>query len=220
MKSHVQKILLILFSLLLPYCAMAIEEPQFTLLEKNSDFELREYPAMILAEVDVPGDLNEASNAGFRLIASYIFGANTTRTNQTAEKISMTAPVIVAPASSKIAMTAPVSVEKNDALWRVNFVMPAAYTLSTLPIPNDPRVKLRETAPQKMAVLVFSGLTGARKVEEKTSELLAWMSNRNLQAISPPKLARYNAPWTLPFLRRNEILIAYQTQENNDRTPK
>ncbi len=186
---------------------MATEEPTFSLIEKSGDFELRLYKPMIVAETYVDGSLSEASNAGFRLIAGYIFGGNKNRQSSTPEKIAMTAPVMLEPSSQKIQMTAPVVVENTNNRWRVHFVMPSGYTLNSLPIPNDARVSLREIVEHKTAVIVFSGLTGEDKVKDKTAALLDWIKSRGLDATSPPQLARYNPPWTLPFLRRNEILI-------------
>ena len=193
--------------LLVSTYVMATEEPKFRLIEKSGDFELRLYNPMIVAETYVDGSLSEASNAGFRLIAGYIFGGNKSRQGSSPEKIAMTAPVTVEPNSQKIAMTAPVVVESKDNRWRVHFVMPAEYALNSLPIPNDSRVSLREIAEQKTAVIVFSGLAGEDKVKDKTAALLDWIKSRGLEATATPQLARYNPPWTLPFLRRNEILI-------------
>lgn len=197
----------ILLGLLFSTYVMATEEPKFSLIEKYGDFELRLYQPMIIAETDVEGSLSEASNAGFRLIAGYIFGGNKSRQGSSPERIAMTAPVTLEPSPENIAMTAPVVVESKDKRWRVHFVMPAGYTLNSLPIPNDPRVSLREIAEQKTAVIVFSGFAGEEKVKDKTLALLDWIKSRGLEAISTPQLARYNPPWTLPFLRRNEILI-------------
>lgn len=197
----------ILLGLLVSTYVMATEEPKFSLIEKYGDFELRLYQPMIIAETDVEGSLSEASNAGFRLIAGYIFGGNKSRQGSSPERIAMTAPVTLEPSRENIAMTAPVVVESKDKRWRVHFVMPAGYTLNSLPIPNDPRVSLREIAEQKTAVIVFSGFAGEEKVKDKTLALLDWIKSRGLEAISTPQLARYNPPWTLPFLRRNEILI-------------
>jgi len=184
---------------------MAIEEPQFTVLEKTPPFELRAYAPMILAEVQVEGDLDEASSQGFRLIAAYIFGQN-----QVSEKIAMTAPVAVEeqlPKSAKIAMTAPVNIESNAGKWTVSFVMPSEYTLESLPKPLNPKVQIRQIPAVKRAVIGFSGFYNENKVAEKTLELEQWMKTRNLQPISAPKFARYNPPWTLPFFRRNEIMM-------------
>lgn len=133
---------------------MATEEPKYILLQKSDSFELREYAPQILAEVTVEGDLDAASNQGFRLIAGYIFGQN-----QVSEKIAMTVPVAVEPndqqKSAKIAMTAPVGIEpvKSDQSsgnrWTVSFVMPSEYTLETLPKPLNAKVKIRELPAEK-----------------------------------------------------------------------
>ena len=197
----------ILIGLFATTYAMATEEPKFDLIEKTGDFELRSYMPMIVAETFVEGSLSEASNAGFRLIAGYIFGGNKSRQGSSPEKIAMTAPVTLEQSPQKIAMTAPVVVESKGDRWRVHFIMPAGYTLNSLPIPNDPRVSLREVPAQKTAVIVFSGWAGEDKVKDKTVALFDWIKSKGLEGTTPPQLARYNPPWTLPFLRRNEILI-------------
>ncbi len=192
---------------------MATEEPKYRVLEKSGDFELREYAPMVIAETLVDGNLDEASRAGFKRIADYIFGNNTSQTGSS-QKISMTAPVGMAPEaadkkSEKISMTAPVGMQKSAGQWRMYFVMPSQYTLATLPKPNNSAVSLREISASRVAVLRFSGLAGEEKTAVKTNELLAWLKNKQITPISPPELARYNPPWTLPFLRRNEVLVAY-----------
>jgi hypothetical protein len=184
---------------------MAVEEPKYTVLEKTPPFELRSYSPMILAEVQVEGDLDEASSQGFRLIAAYIFGQN-----QPSEKISMTAPVVVEERAVKgaaIAMTAPVNIESYAGKWTVSFVMPAEYSMESLPKPLNSKVQLRQIPAVKRAVLSFSGFYNENKVAERTLELEEWMKTKNLQAASIAKFARYNPPWTLPFMRRNEIMI-------------
>ncbi|CAM3702020.1 heme-binding protein [Polynucleobacter antarcticus] len=194
---------------------MAIEEPKFTLLEKSEPFELRAYAPLIVAEVKVSGDVDSASNQGFRLIAGYIFGKN-----QVSEKISMTAPVAIEASaedknnnSKKIAMTVPVTIEeaKSDKAtvkeWTVSFVMPSEYTLATLPKPLNPLVQIREIPAEKKAVITFSGFYGKEKVQEKTQSLEAWIALKGWKPISEPQFARYNPPWSLPFMRRNEIMI-------------
>jgi SOUL heme-binding protein len=198
----------ILFSLMVITAtgtAMAIEEPKYVALEKTPPFELRSYTPMILAEVQVEGDLDEASSQGFRLIAAYIFGQN-----QPNEKISMTTPVVVEeqPAKgAKIAMTTPVNIESNAGKWTVSFVMPAEYSMESLPKPLNSKVQLRQIPAVKRAVIGFSGFYNENKVAERTLELEEWMKTKNLQATSVPKFARYNPPWTLPFMRRNEIMV-------------
>ena len=199
--------------LLFANVVMAIEEPKFTVIEKSGDFELRAYAPRVVAETLVDGSLDDASSAGFKRIADYIFGNNTSR-NGGSEKITMTAPVTMAPkadkaASEKISMTAPVTMQQSAGQWRMYFVMPANYSLNTLPTPNNAVVTLRELPESRAAVLRFSGLAGEDKTAQKTAELLAWLKSKNITPIGTPELARYNPPWTLPFLRRNEVLVAY-----------
>ena len=186
--------------------AMATEEPKFTLLEKDQSFELRLYEPKILAEVLVSGTMREASSKGFKLIADFIFG-NNIATSGKSEKISMTAPVLIEPHAEKIFMTAPVNVEQSGAGWKVNFVMPSQYTLETLPKPNNPLVKIKPIPAKKFAVIQFSGLVDEEKMAKKVNDLEQWISTKQLKVVGNAELARYNPPWTLPFLRRNEVLI-------------
>jgi len=206
MKDFSLRVLVFLTSILIASAAMATEEPKYTLLEKSESFELRAYAPLIVAEVKVDGDLDAASSQGFRLIAAYIFGKN-----QVSEKIAMTAPVGIESSeqnkSAKIAMTAPVGIESAGNQWTVSFVMPAEYTLASLPKPLDPQVKIREVPAEKRAVITFSGFYNAEKVQEKTQALRDWMKLKNLRPTGEPQFARYNPPWTLPFMRRNEVMI-------------
>jgi DNA gyrase inhibitor GyrI len=203
-----RRLLISLFVFLFAGVAMAVEEPKYNVIEQSGDFELREYAPKIIAETVVSGDLDDASSAGFKRIADYIFGNNTASAGGN-EKISMTAPVTMEAKSEKISMTAPVTMEKKDGKWRMDFVMPSQYTMQTLPKPNNPDVRLREVPSQQYAVIRFSWFAGDEKVAKKTSELLAWMKEKNITPKGSPELARYNPPWTPPFMRRNEVMIAY-----------
>ena len=203
------RVLAFLISLLIASTAMATEEPKFSIIEKSEPFELRNYAPQLIAEVKVEGDLDTASSQGFRLIAAFIFGQN-----QVSEKISMTVPVgIEATQSTKIAMTVPVGIEasKGSAAglnqWVFSFVMPSEYTMATLPKPLNPLVTIRELPAQKRAAIIFSGFNSEAKVLEKTKALEEWIKGKQWQVIGPPQFARYNPPWSLPFMRRNEILI-------------
>jgi hypothetical protein len=186
--------------------AMAIEEPKFTRLETEKAFELRAYQPKLIAEVLVDGNMSEASSKGFKLIADFIFGNNTAQSGKS-EKISMTAPVAVKASAEKISMTAPVGLQQANRGWRVYFVMPSQYTLQTLPKPNNPEVSIKMIPVQKFAVIRFSGLAGEEKMTIKQAELSQWIERKNFKTLSSPELARYNPPWTLPFLRRNEIMV-------------
>ena len=205
---------------------MATEEPTYTVLSKTENFELRRYENQLVAQTWVSGDQDAASRAGFKILADYIFGNNTASSGESS-KISMTAPVAMqfeakqsttkkndSNESQKIAMTAPVSIkqeqQQNDGKWRVQFTMPSQYTMQTLPKPNNPDIAIIEVPAQTYGVIKFSGLAGSEKVAEKTAELQSWMQTQKLTLTGTPELARYNPPWTLPFMRRNEIMIAYE----------
>lgn len=181
---------------------MAVEEPAYQVVVAEGAFELRDYPALVAAEVTVGGTRDQASSAGFRLLAGYIFGGNTRRQN-----IAMTAPVVQAPtAGEAIAMTAPVSRTVAPGGWSVRFVMPSTYSLASLPVPNNARVRLTKLPPSRLAVVRFSGMAHEVDVERKTAELDAFIAAHHLVADGPAALARYNPPWTPWFMRRNEVM--------------
>lgn len=200
---------------------MATEEPNYTILSQTDDFELRRYDGQLVAQTWVTGDQDAASRKGFTILADYIFGNNTAPGGKSS-KISMTAPVMMQPEamsseenkdsdeSEKIAMTAPVSMQQADGKWRVQFTMPSQYTMQSLPKPNNPDITITELPVQTYGVIKFSGLAGSNKVAEKTEALQSWMQGQNLKIIGIPELARYNPPWTLPFMRRNEVMIRYE----------
>jgi len=207
---------LFLFSLLLwNTTAMAIEEPAFKVISKAGSFEVRQYAPMLVAETVVEGDMDEASNRGFRRIADYIFGNNQSVQSGSAAKIAMTAPVTLEPQSEKIAMTAPVtmSAATSDSVmtasnkWRVHFVMPSQYTLANIPQPKNSEVKLREIPGKFFAVNSYTGFNNQARVQTKTDELNAWVLAQKMKTLSSPQLSRYDPPWTLPMFRRNEIMI-------------
>jgi pentatricopeptide repeat protein len=187
------------------FTAMAIEEPEFISIEKKDAFEVREYQPKLIAQVLVTGTFDSASSKGFRLLADFIFGNN--KTNEGSKKIDMTAPVVTRDASEKIEMTAPVVSEETERGWYISFNMPKQYSKDSLPVPNNPEVKIIDVPAEKFAVITFSGLVRERKYAEMLSLLNEEMRKRNLEPKGPVTLARYNPPWTLPFLRRNELMI-------------
>lgn len=180
-----------------------VQEPPFEVVQQDGDFEVRRYPQILLASVTVDGDRSSAASRGFRLLADYIFGGNTPET-----KIDMTAPVLQEPEGQEIAMTAPVIQEPaGTSRWIVRFVMPEEFTLNTLPKPNDDRVELTERPAMTMAVQRFSGFNTEARLNAKASELLNWMADKDLEPEGPPRFAFYDPPWTLPFLKRNEVMV-------------
>ncbi len=182
-----------------------VEQPAYTVVRSLGDVEIRDYPAIIVAEVEVVGARKAAINSGFRLIADYIFG-----NNSPAQKIPMTAPV-TQQAGEKIAMTAPVSQQPFGGAWKVRFVMPSTYTLSSLPKPNNPSVKLVSLPAERFAAIRFSGLADDDAIARFEQRLFDCLAEQGLASQGEAIMAFYNPPWTLPFLRRNEILAKLQT---------
>jgi hypothetical protein len=178
------------------------EEPRFTVVERVGEIEIRRYGPRLAAEVQVGGPEEEARNAGFRKVAGYIFGGNTTKTS-----IAMTAPVAQgASGSQAIAMTAPVAQVRGDgAAWRIQFFMPAKYTLETLPAPNDPAVHIVQVPAQDYAVLRFTGSRSPPAVAAKTQALTSGLAGARWRIVGEPSAWFYDPPWTAPFLRRNEV---------------
>ena len=178
-----------------------VEQPKYAVAETDGNIQIRDYPAMIVAEAEVTGEREKAINQGFRLIAGYIFG-----NNLSSQKVAMTAPV-TQQASEKIAMTAPVTQQGAGNAWQVRFIMPASYTMESLPRPKDPKVQLRQIDSRRFAVIRFSGMAGEASLQRQTALLTQFIAARKLTAVSAPSYAFYNPPWTLPFLRRNEVMI-------------
>jgi effector-binding domain-containing protein len=185
-----------------PDYLMATEEPQYQVLERSGDFELRQYQPYIEAETLVEGAFSEVGNVGFRRLFDYIQGKNRKK-----QGIPMTAPVTQEAASEKIPMTAPVGQEKAAGKWRITFVMPSSYTMSTLPEPLDPRVTLVEVPGRLLAVHRYSGTWDKERYEAKERELREFIKEKGLTVVGEPLWARYNPPFMPWFLRRNEVMI-------------
>jgi hypothetical protein len=182
--------------------AMAIEEAAYTVVKSAGSFELRDYAPHIIAETVVEGSLEDAGSTAFRRLFRYISGDNRSR-----GKIAMTAPVSQESKGEKIAMTAPVGQQAVGGKWSVSFTMPSSYTLETLPLPDDASVTIRQVPARRMAVVRYSGTWSEKNYLRYRGELEAWMRENRLTAAGEPVWARYNPPFTLWFLRRNEILI-------------
>jgi hypothetical protein len=187
--------------------AMAIEKPSHRVIATEGNFELRQYSPYIVAETYVEGDFEAVGNEGFRRLADYIGGKNRTK-----ESISMTAPVSQKPASEKIAMTAPVSQALENGRWRIAFMMPSAYSMETLPTPDDDRIALREVKEKTVASIRYSGTWGKKRYMDHETKLMDWISKKGWKIIGAPVWARYDPPFMPWFLRKNEILIPVQTQ--------
>ena len=182
--------------------AIAIEEATYNVVKRDGKFEIRDYAPHILAETVVEGDLEQAGNKAFSRLFRYISGENRSR-----EKVAMTAPVSQEPMGEKIKMTAPVGQQRVQERWAVSFMMPASYTLETLPVPEDPKVTLRQVPARRMAAVRYSGFWSEKNYLRYKMELESWIHERGLTIVGDSLWARYNPPFTPWFLRRNEILI-------------
>ena len=185
------------------YLSSRVETTEYVVVESKKGYEIRLYPAHIVAQTTVTGSYKEALSQGFRIVAGYIFGGNVKK-----QSIAMTAPVIEKSSSSEsIAMTAPVMASIEGESHTIAFGMPRSYTLDTLPTPTDSRVHLTTIPEKKMAVLRFSWIRTDARVQSKKEELLAILKKESVTTIGSPQYAGYNAPWTPPWMTRNEVLV-------------
>jgi len=165
-----------------------LEEPKFEKIEEHRRFEVRHYSDTIQARVSMSDIDRKDSSQGFRKIAGYIFGKNEH--------------------SQQIAMTAPVHLWKEENYGMMAFTMPSEYTISDLPLPNNSEVMITEVKGQVMAAMKFSGFSGRKKCLRKVKKLEEGLKIAGYIASGEPILAVYDNPaTTLPFMRRNEILI-------------
>jgi len=196
--------ILIIWSLV-GYFTSNAEQAKYSVLKKADGYEIRNYPAHIVAQTTIEGSSTEsdALTKGFGILAGYIFGGNVKK-----ENIAMTAPVVARQAfSEKIAMTVPVMTSTDGSSQVISFFMPSGYTLATLPVPNDSRVRLVEVPEQKMTALAFSGYRIGDRFEKMRKQLLADLARDNITIIGTPIYAGYNPPWTPPWMTQNEIMV-------------
>ncbi len=195
-------IVLVLWSIY-GYFGSRVEQMGYTVIKKVRGYEIRNYPAHIVAQTTVSGSYGDAMNKGFSIVAGYIFGGNTKK-----ESIAMTSPVMMQEkASEKIAMTAPVIVNNDGGIQTVTFGMPKSYTLETLPTPTDSRVKIVEVPSKKFAVIRFTGYRTITRIKTMEKKLVALLSEDKTEIVGTPFYAGYNAPGTPPWMTRNEVLI-------------
>ncbi|MEI6707352.1 MAG: heme-binding protein [Methylococcales bacterium] len=181
---------------------MATEEAKYTVVKKDDSFEIRDYAPHVLAEIIVEGELENAGSKAFNSLFRYISGDNHSR-----NKVAMTAPVSQQPVSQKINMTAPVGQQRVDNKWAVSFMMPASHTLETLPVPDNSNITLRQVPARQIAAVRYSGFWSEKSYLQYKSQLETWINKNKLLIVGDAVWARYDAPFTPWFLRRNEILI-------------
>ena len=186
-----------------PAVSQAIEEPAYDVVQKLGErVEIRRYAAYVVAEVLIAGPADEAGNRAFPILAGYIFGKN-----KGERKFAMTAPVTQTSTPATFAMTAPVTQSAADGGTLVRFVLPKEVTLATAPEPIDERVTLREVATHTLAAIRYSGFWSQANDAEQLEQLSAALRAAKLTWAGEPVLARFNAPWTPWFLRRNELWL-------------
>ncbi|WP_366929601.1 heme-binding protein [uncultured Thiohalocapsa sp.] len=176
------------------YVIQNVEQPEYTLVRREGDLELRDYPALTIAEVRREGARTQALSAGFSPLARYIFAKE-----RPGEKIAMTAPVIQ--------QQAPAAASDSTPEWSVGFIMPSAAVSAGLPAPASADVRLTQLPPRRVAAVRFSGRTTDARTAEARRRLEAWISAQGLDITSAPIYAYYNDPLTPGPLRRNEILL-------------
>ena len=180
-----------------------VENTEYSVIESKKGYEIRLYPAHIVAQTVVQGTYKEALNQGFRIVAGYIFGGNAKK-----ESISMTSPVVEKSSiSESISMTAPVMASVEGESHTIAFGMPRSHTLETLPTPTDSRVHIVTIPEKKMAVIRFSWTRTDTRVQSKKQELLSTLKKDNISVVGKPQYAGYNAPWTPPWMTRNEVMV-------------
>lgn len=178
-----------------------VESPKYEVVAADGDIEIRHYQPMIIAEVIVSGERDNAIRNGFRLLADYIFG-----NNRVEQDIAMTAPV-QQQESLQMAMTAPVQQQLSGQSWKVSFVMPSQYTVDSLPKPNNGLVTIKELPSRQFVVVRFAGNSSDENINAHKKELRTYIQDQQLDVVGEPKLAFYNPPVTLPFFRRNEVML-------------
>ncbi len=197
-----------LFAGLAGGCMSTVEQASYTVVLKAGKFEIRDYAPSVVAETVVSGSLEDAGNKAFGRLFGYISGKNRAQ-----GRIAMTAPVAQRPSSERIPMTAPVGQRPAEGGWAVSFMMPASYTLETLPAPENPDVTLREVPAGRMAAVRYSGVWSEKRYRRYKRELESWIAERGLTVVGEAVWARYNPPFTPWFRRRNEILIPVARDE-------
>jgi len=167
---------------------MANEQPDYTVIKKDNEFEIRQYTNFLTATVETEGERDDAIGKGFRILFKYISGENKNK-----ESISMTVPV----------MQKSTGVNK----WNVSFVVPKKFNLQNVPQPDNQSVKIINNPNLQVLVITFSGLFSDANIKENETKIRNYIKEKGLKIEEPPIYAGYNAPWTLWFLKRNEVLF-------------
>jgi len=179
------------------------EQQPYEVVWSYPTFELRRYPAHLVAEVSVHGSFEDAGNRAFRSLFGYITGQNAS-----ARSVAMTAPVVQENVTSeKIAMTAPVvQVESSSGDYVVAFVLPKSLTVDTAPVPTDPKVRVREVPERLAAAMRYSGRWTEGAYRHRLAQLESEVVAAGFRPDGAAKFARFDPPFKPWFLRRNEVV--------------
>lgn len=187
---------IILILLLQSFKIMSInktEEQKYSIVRKYDDFEIRFYPSATLATITSNAKTySDLSGPGFRKLAGYIFGGNESNT--------------------KISMTAPVQMDINDSVSTMSFVMPSAYTKENLPQPNDPNVRIMNTADEYVAAVRFGGYASDKDLKYYSEKLKNLLKENGIIPHGNYRYLGYDPPFRF-FGRRNEIIVAVDWKE-------
>lgn len=193
---------------------MAYEQPEYAVIEKDGDFELRRYEPFLVAETVVEGEFEDVGGQAFRILAGYISG-----NNEDEEKISMTAPVAQQPEPASEASDRPMTRSSaGENRYVFSFFLPAEYSVESAPTPADPAVRIREHPGRLMAVLRYSGGWSEARYREHEDRLMGILDDRSLRPAGQPIFARYNSPFALWFLRQNEVMIEVEDSSDSPAT--
>ncbi len=183
------------------YMTNNVETPDYTVITSEGDIEIRDYPALVVAQVRRSGDRKSAVNRGFGPLANYIFAKD-----RAGQDIPMTAPV-TQQRDARIAMTAPVTQSEANGEWIVRFIMPSEYRLEDLPRPAGEDVTLESVAPSRRVAIRFSGVADDALIARNEDTLRSWLESRGIEPLGAATYAYYNAPFTPGFMRRNEVMF-------------
>lgn len=186
------------------------EQPSYEVIAEIATVEIRHYGPRLVAQTVVEADDElQARAAAFRILAAYIFGENTAK-----DDIAMTTPVAVEQQSMKIDMTTPVETTAvENGRYAMRFFLPSSLTLETAPAPTDPRVQLAMVPANTLAVRRFTGSRRPQAVAKRAEELLQTLSGSKWQPVGRPFSLFYDPPWTISFLRRNEVAVSVESKQ-------
>lgn len=190
------------------------EQLPYTVVERiGESVEIRRYGTRLAAEATVETADSEAGrNEAFKALFDYISGSN-----QGQSKVAMTAPVEVGTAAEEIAMSVPIeTATSEDGRYTMRFFLPGSFTKATAPVPTDARVQIVEVPPASVAVLRFSGSREEERIDKRKAELMKALDDPDWKVTGTPTALFYDPPWTIPFLRRNEAVVAVAPSQRQD----